>query len=158
MDPSTLLSQLKDIHPPAPIGLWPLAPGWWIVIILSFVAISVSGYALLSCWRARQWKRQAKQRFSRLLNEYNKTPSRHTIIEINKLLKQTLSSARNDHRFLTLHEEKWEDALLSVKKNQSTILHNEEARILSNGIYTPTEIHLDNAMLDRITLWIRYVN
>ncbi|MBL4711699.1 MAG: DUF4381 domain-containing protein [Gammaproteobacteria bacterium] len=32
---------LKDIHLPEPILWWPLAPGWWMVIALLFVAVGL---------------------------------------------------------------------------------------------------------------------
>jgi len=36
------LSQLADIHLPDAVGLWPLAPGWWVVI----AAVAVLAYLL----------------------------------------------------------------------------------------------------------------
>lgn len=35
-----LLSQLVDVQTPAPIGLWPFAPGIWAMIFLCLIAIS----------------------------------------------------------------------------------------------------------------------
>ena len=31
------LAQLRDIHLPEPILWWPLAPGWWVLIVLYFI-------------------------------------------------------------------------------------------------------------------------
>lgn len=46
MDPSQL--PLRDLHLPAEIGWWPLAPGWWILI-----ALAAGGFAwlLYRAWR-----------------------------------------------------------------------------------------------------------
>lgn len=47
-----LLSQLRDIHTPAPVGWWPLAPGWWILLILIII-----GIAALIVWLRSKRKR-----------------------------------------------------------------------------------------------------
>ncbi len=37
MDSEELLAQLADIHLPQPVGMWPPAPGWWILALLVLV-------------------------------------------------------------------------------------------------------------------------
>jgi hypothetical protein len=43
--------QLRDIHLPAAPGLWPLAPGWWVVGAL--LALLIAGAAFLALRRHR---------------------------------------------------------------------------------------------------------
>ena len=50
MDPTEL--PLRDLHLPDPIGWWPLAPGWWLVIALVVAGL---GWLLLRAWRKRQF-------------------------------------------------------------------------------------------------------
>ena len=38
MDPNAL--PLRDLHLPPPIDWWPLAPGWWLVIVLALAGIA----------------------------------------------------------------------------------------------------------------------
>lgn len=38
---------LRDIHLPAPIGLWPLAPGWWALIFLGLGVLLLGGFLVL---------------------------------------------------------------------------------------------------------------
>lgn len=55
MDP---LAQLKDIHLPEPVGLWPLAWGWWVLLIL---------IVLILAWIVFLWRRQqARNRYRAL--------------------------------------------------------------------------------------------
>ena len=50
---------LRDLHLPDPVGWWPLAPGWWFVLLLAATAL---GYL---AWRAYlQWRRNAARRFA----------------------------------------------------------------------------------------------
>jgi len=37
MDSEELLSQLADIHLPQAVGLWPPAPGWWILALVLLI-------------------------------------------------------------------------------------------------------------------------
>lgn len=43
------LAKLHDIHLPAPIGWWPLAPGWWGLAAILLVALMV----LTAAWAGR---------------------------------------------------------------------------------------------------------
>lgn len=64
MNPEDL--PLRDLHLPAEIGWWPVAPGWWFLAVLLLVGIM---YLALRFWR--NWRRAAARRvalaeFSRL--------------------------------------------------------------------------------------------
>ena len=41
---------MRDIHLPAPVSWWPLAPGWWGLLILSVLMIGLAIWA----WRSRR--------------------------------------------------------------------------------------------------------
>jgi len=68
MDPTEL--PLRDLHLPDPIGWWPLAPGWWVLIALALVGL---GWLLLKAWRRRQFnapRRYAMSLFASVEAEY----------------------------------------------------------------------------------------
>lgn len=46
------LTQLAPAHAPPPVGWWPLAPGWWILMVLSIMVI-----AGLCIWNRSQPRR-----------------------------------------------------------------------------------------------------
>ena len=50
---------LRDLHLPEPIGWWPLAPGWWFLLLLVATAI---GYLM---WHAyKKWQHNHARRFA----------------------------------------------------------------------------------------------
>ena len=55
MDPSDL--PLRDLHLPEAVGWWPLAPGWWLLILLGAIAVT---WLLLRSWR--RWRFNAARR------------------------------------------------------------------------------------------------
>ena len=88
------LENLRDIHLPTPIGLWPPAPGWWIL-----VALIMFGAIALCVWlvrRARQ-RRYRKAALLHLHRLYQTWQQQHDDIAFaqatNRLLKQTALAA-----------------------------------------------------------------
>jgi len=63
---------LRDLHLPDQIGWWPLAPGWWFVLLL---AASALGYLIWRAYRKRQYnapRRFALRELARYEAEYVK--------------------------------------------------------------------------------------
>lgn len=68
MDESEL--PLRDLHLPDPVGWWPLAPGWWIVLLVIAVA---AGWGLWRIYTKRQFnrpRRYALRELARYETEY----------------------------------------------------------------------------------------
>lgn len=68
------LKQLRDLHLPEPPGVWPPAPGWWIV-----AAFAIVGCALLCIRLYRMHKRAL--------------PLRHAVGALDQLLASTRSGS-----------------------------------------------------------------
>lgn len=154
MDPSSLLSQLRDAHSPEPIGLWPLAPGWWILLILCLILLALAIFFGLRFWRSRLWKRQAKSELQAISEHYLKQPSEQQLIALNQLMKRILCSVHNTREYMHYSEEKWAEALKSVKTKGQTILLDADVDNLSRGIYCPETPKLDEPAFKRIERWI----
>jgi hypothetical protein len=92
------VQQLRDIHVPDPPGLWPPAPGWWL---LGAIVLAAAAYAV---WRlGREARRRRPIRHARAL--YAQIHQRHCQGELsaeaylnnaNELLKRLLIHAFGD--------------------------------------------------------------
>ncbi len=81
------LQKMKDIHTPDPIGLWPLASGYWILIVLSIV-ILIGSYLLI---RRYLKLRAPKKAAIKALNQIT-TAHSNCAIEVNAILKRAAMS------------------------------------------------------------------
>lgn len=110
------LAQLQDIIHPDPIGAWPWAIGYWLVLALVIALIT-----LLVIWlrkRARDLapKKAAKQ----LLNQLDKQATSYTS-DVNTLLKRTAMSYLSREAIASLNGEAWAtwlDSYLPEHKRQ----------------------------------------
>ncbi|MGI9294827.1 MAG: DUF4381 domain-containing protein [Pseudomonadales bacterium] len=50
------LDQLRDIHLPEAIGLWPLAPGWWLLLVLCLLAVGLLVWHIYSRRRDQRYR------------------------------------------------------------------------------------------------------
>lgn len=73
------LDQLKDIHLPDDISMWPIAWPWWALLI-SIIAI-----VIFSLWfhKKNKWKKAALSQLAELT-----TDSENFVSQVNRLLKQ----------------------------------------------------------------------
>jgi len=81
MNPDMMLAQLAPLREPASIGWWPMAPGWWLILVLAII-----GLGLIGRWFWRRYRRAHYRRIAlsqlRLLRA-----NEATITDINQLLK-----------------------------------------------------------------------
>lgn len=68
MDPTQI--PLRDLHLPAEIGWWPLAPGWWVLLGLLAIGAAVLIYRAFLRWRANRARRIALRQLTALAAEY----------------------------------------------------------------------------------------
>ncbi len=61
---------LRDLHLPEAIGWWPLAPGWWIVLLLMAAALGYLSWRLFKRWQFHAPRRYALRELARFEAEY----------------------------------------------------------------------------------------
>jgi len=106
MDPTEL--PLRDLHLPDPIGWWPLAPGWWILLVLAMTGL---GWLLLKTWRMRQFnapRRYAMEEFATVEAEY--LLHRNPVVlgrQLSELLRRGMLAYAPRHEVAGLTGETW---------------------------------------------------
>ncbi len=68
MDPEAL--PLRDLHLPEPVGWWPPAPGWWLLMALAAGLVSWFLWRSLAAWRRSRPRRLALAEFRRAAGDY----------------------------------------------------------------------------------------
>ena len=108
MNPQDPLAALKPLREPPAVDWWPLAPGWWLLLILCLCALA----ALAFFWhRARQrnaYRRQALRRLAvlqaRLAQDNNHA---QYLSQVNALLKRVAIIAFPARELARLHGNDW---------------------------------------------------
>jgi hypothetical protein len=106
MDPTEL--PLRDLHLPDPIGWWPLAPGWWFLILLAVFGL---GWVILRALRT--WQFEAPRRFAiRALGkvEADYLTHRNPVMlgqQLSELLRRGMLAYAPRHEVAGLTGERW---------------------------------------------------
>lgn len=78
---------LRDLHLPDPVGWWPLAAGWWVVLMLLAAGLAWLAWRWYRAWQFEAPRRHALRELARLEAEYleHRNP-----VELGKALSELL--------------------------------------------------------------------
>lgn len=150
MNPQASLN-LNDIILPDPVGWWPLAIGWWLLIAL--VIVLVLAVVATLHWRRRRKRQQAPYRACRhqlqqlLSQDHELTPE--LCAAVNQQLKIYCR-----HRFPTavaLYGQRWSEFL----QQQSPQLSDAQRTALADGPYVQHVSGRSAALLEALLPWLQ---
>jgi len=82
------LDQLKEIHLPEPINLWPIAPGWLLLALITLGGLIAIGWFSYKRIAKNQYRRLAIKQLIMHFNDYkNHQSDRQLVVLVNRLLK-----------------------------------------------------------------------
>lgn len=106
MDPEQI--PLRDLHLPEMIGWWPLAPGWWFLIVLAVAGLGYLLYRVFARWRRNAARRIALRELARIQSEYKHGVDEISLaIELSELLRRTMLAYAPRHEVAGLTGERW---------------------------------------------------
>jgi len=145
------LAQLRDIHLPDTGGIWPPAPGWWLLAIVCAVGLAVA----VTLWRRQRrktaWRRDARRLLTDLKARASKTPE--WFGELNTFLKRVARQVHPNQNPQVMSGEQWIAFLLATAPdNRIASRPLVEAMVASTWQPSPTAD--PNQVLDFAVLWL----
>lgn len=99
-----LLSQLKDIHLPDKVSVWPLTIGWYLLFIIFIALVGL----MIFLWYKNIKKHHLKKIVLQRLNELQECTPNHAIAEeLSMLLRRSALATFPRKQVASLHGEDW---------------------------------------------------
>lgn len=153
MAQSDPLAQLRDIHLPEPIGWWPLAPGWWLLIIVSISLLSILLWRLWRKMVAARAKKEALQLLkmyeAQSLNEKNTAP---LCAKISELLRRVALAYFPRKEVAALHGTAWIEFL---NQHGKKVNFKPVTSLLLDSAYQPYSHENIKPLIHRARRWIQ---
>ena len=143
---------LKDIHLPEVSLWWPLATGWWLLLILLFLFIFYAP-RLLRWLRWKPVKTLALRELVRIRDDMNEDLDRQKVLrEISVLLRRTVISYCGRADSASITGKRWVQQLKQLSGDECFTA--EQSEWLSVGQYKPSAACDLQAMLQSCENWL----
>ncbi|BFT30928.1 DUF4381 domain-containing protein [Alteromonas sp. D210916BOD_24] len=144
------LAQLRDIHVPEAVSIWPLDWGWWCLAIVVLIVVVWSYRTIRHYVRFNKPRKQALAQLTGISVDQKDWP-----VAINTLVKRTALSYFPHQDVAHLHAEAWVSFLSSrLKKDIDQV--EKGLRLLQHNTYRPTPNRDDFAQcMHSVQLWLK---
>lgn len=148
------LDQLRPNHLPDPIGLWPVAIGWWVLTGLIIILSTLIVIKLFQFWRKNRYRKQALQQAKQLFCAYDQHQDQRQLAHnCNRLLKTVALHAYPKQDTASLYGKNWRQFLAETGNNPDFLGTQGEA--LGDHRFNP-DWTPDITALQTLTLsWIK---
>lgn len=153
MDKMDSLAQLKDIHLSDPIGWWPLAPGWYGLMLVFIVAGIFLAFEIQRRRRHARPKNQALELLKNYRQQYEKEKNtQKTSAYVSELLRRVSLVYFPRNQVASLHGEEWIVFLNETSKQLD--FRPVQSMLLESPFKTAESIDL-TPLLDNVEEWIK---
>ena len=128
------LAQLRDIHVPTEVNIWPLDWGWWVAIAVVLLALFCLYKTITAHIRHNKARKQALALLESISAQQSNWP-----VALNSILKRTAMSYYPTQQVAGLYGKQWQAFLTSALKSSDSKLESDLGLLVSN-VYqaTPT--------------------
>ncbi|MHC5110526.1 MAG: DUF4381 domain-containing protein [Planctomycetota bacterium] len=106
MDPASL-DLLHDIVVPPPVGWWPPAPGWYVILFTTLALLLVAVIWVVVRWRANAYRRTAIRELQTLQQDAQDKPPAEVINAVASLVKRVALAAYPRAEVASLSGPEW---------------------------------------------------
>lgn len=146
------LQGLRDIHLPAPVSLWPPAPGWWIVASI-IILLLIGAIWWWRRWQQRAYRRTALKELEHLQSRLAAGETETSIIaELSILLRRTAMSRYGRDEVAALHGKDWLAFLDRTGRHTS---FSSEGGALLDAPYRKQNSHQAAPLLSLAQRWLQ---
>ncbi|WP_299075252.1 DUF4381 domain-containing protein [uncultured Paraglaciecola sp.] len=147
------LQNLQDIHTPAAIENWPPAYGWWLVAIITIIAVCI-----LTTWLVKRRKlRLAKRQGLAALQKIDASRP-DSLSQLNQLLKRVAMAYFPAQRVQQIHGQQWANFLIDTlpKNKNDGLLQSFES--MQQALYQPQKLESVDypSYRQSAELWIKH--
>ena len=126
------LAQLRDIHVPTEVNIWPLDWGWWVAIAVFLLALFCLYKTITAHIRHNKARKQALALLESISAQQSNWP-----VALNSILKRTAMSYYPTHQVAGLYGKQWQAFLTSALKSSDSKLESDLGLLVSN-VYQAT--------------------
>lgn len=158
MLPNNPLEDLRDIHLPEAISAWPLAIGWYCLMLIIVLSSVFLAWKLLKKFNKMRAKYAALKKLKALKHAYeNKMDAAYIAQQLSILLHRVALAYYPRKRVAGLMGEAWLNFLdedINVKQ-QATVFSSKEGRLLTTAPYSQTVIDDLSPLFSLCEQWIQ---
>ena len=153
--PADPLAELRDIHSPLFLDVWPPAIGWWLLVALVAGLLIYGGYLLYRRWRGNRYRREAIAELKQLRVAYQSHgDDARYIAEFQALLKRVALTHYHREHVARLTGESWVAFLDRTSRSQEFTMGKGQTLIDAN--YLPEPEADISALHDLGRHWIKH--
>lgn len=145
---------LRDIHLPDPVGWFPPAPGWWILLLLSVAIIAYGIWRIVKHRQRLSIYRSAIHELEQIKNNYQRDCDAKALSQaLSILLRRVAITVTSRGVSAGLTGEPWLDHLDTLSREPC--FNTDTGRLLIEAPYKPSADINGDALLQLCETWVK---